>query len=323
MTDESRLSTETAAAIREIATLAEQGRRLEVFELGNTAGVPGVPDKINIGVRFGERSEIIDLSGAFEGYRAHPKRKSGTAVTLSLGSFIDLTNRHKTADTAIFGKTDWRKPSLEAVIDYHHLNEAGDDGDEGLVIKVGTPDWLRHRIRYDYPLSDDWKVWVEKNGQSFSQTDFAAFIEDRIADLTSPEDAERIWLERDFETKVATPSELIRLSRGLQINVESKVKSIVSLASGAAQIQFEEVHQDADGQPLTVPGLFLLKIAPFASGARIRLPIRLRYRKQGGAIVWFYQMYRPDQFITERLRDDITEVTTKTGLPVYEGTPES
>lgn len=306
-----------AEAIREIVGLTEKTRRIEIVEIENLADIPGVPDKIPMGLRFGERPEVVDLSAAFEGYREHPKRKTGTATTLSLASFIDLTNRHKTTDTAIFAKTDWRKPSLEAVIDYHELN---DDGRGTFV--PGAPDWLKHRVRYDYPLSDDWKVWVEKNGVAFAQADFAAFIEDRIGDLTSPEDAEKIWLERDFETKVATPSELIRLSRGLQVNVESKVKNIVNLASGAASIQFEEVHSDSDGQPLTVPGVFLLQIAPFASGARVRLPVRLRYRKQGGTIVWFFQMYRPDQSITERLRDDISEVAEKTALPIYEGAPE-
>lgn len=308
----------SAESIREITALADKSRLIQIVQLENAAGIPGVPEKINIGIRTGDRSEIVDLSGAFEGYREHPKRKTGTAVTLSLASFIDLVNRHKTPDTAVFARTDWRKPSLEAVIDYHRLNGIGNDE----VIYVGTPDYLKHRVRYDYPLSDDWKVWVEKNGATFSQADFAAFVEDRIGDLTSPEDAEKIWLERDFETKVATPSELIRLSRGLQVNVESKVKNIVSLATGAAQIQFEEVHSDSDGQPLTVPGIFLLQIAPFAAGARVRIPVRLRYRKQGGAIVWFYQMYRPDQSITERLRIDISEVAAKTDLPIFEGSPE-
>lgn len=308
-----------AAAIREVAALTEKTRKLEIVTLDNVGAIPGVPDKIVIGIRNGERTEVVDLSGAFEGYRDHPRRKSGSAVALSLDSFIGLSNRHKTADTVIFAKTEWRAPSLTAVIDYHRRNSETKAG----AVSVGTADWLKHRVHYAYPLSDDWKVWVEKNGSNFGQAEFAAFIEDRIADLTSPTDEERTGLEQDFETKVATPSDLLRLSRGLQINVESKVKNIVSLQSGAAQIQFEEVHSNSDGQPLTVPGIFLLQIAPFASGGRIRLPVRLRYRKQGGAIGWFYQMYRPDQFITDRLRNDISLVTEATGLPIFEGTPEA
>lgn len=308
-----------AMAIREITTLAEKTRKLDLVQISNIAAIPGVPDQITIGIRSGERPDVVDLSAVFEGWREHPRRKSGSAVALSLDSFIALTNRHKTADTAIFAKTEWRSPSLTAVIDYHRRNIET----EGGAIAVGTADWLKHRVNYAYPLSDDWKVWVEKNGSNFGQSEFASFIEDRIADLTSPTPEEKAWLEQDFETKVATPSELLRLSRGLQINVESKVKNIVSLQSGAAQIQFEEVHSDSDGQPLTVPGIFLLAVAPFASGGRIRLPVRLRYRKQGGAIVWFYQMYRPDQFITERLREDIRIVTEATQLPIFEGTPET
>lgn len=315
------MSTDTfdAAAIREITALTEKTRTLTIVPLDNTAGIAGVPDRIMIGVRAGEKPEVVDLCGVFEGYREHPRRKVGTAMALSLDSFIALANRHKTGETAVFAKTEWRAPSLTAVVDYHGRNSETESG----AVAVGKPDWLKHRVAYAYPLSDDWKIWVERNGQPFSQADFAAFIEDRIADLASPTDAERTELEQAFETKVAPPTDLLRLSRGLQINVESKVKNIVSLQSGAAQIQFEEVHSDSDGQPLTVPGIFLLQIAPFASGARIRLPVRLRYRKQGGAIVWFYQMYRPDQFITERLRGDIALVAEATALPIYEGTPEA
>ena len=65
---------------------------------------------------------------------------------------------------------------------------------------------------------------------------------------------------------VATPAQLIQLSRGLQVNVSSVVKNIVNLASGEASIAFDEQHTDGDGQPLKVPGIFMLSIAPFFMG---------------------------------------------------------
>ncbi|TBW38802.1 DUF2303 family protein [Siculibacillus lacustris] len=304
----------TAEAIREVTALADKSRKIEIIEISNVAGTVGVPEKIAVGIKTGERPEIVGLETFFESYREHPKAKRGAAKALTLASFVDLTRRHMTESSAIFASTDWRRPALLTVIDYHAPNDES---------TIGTPGWLRHRIEYGYPISDDWKIWVEGDGKAVAQGDFAAFIEDRIADLAAPSDAERTELEQVFETKMATPNELIRLSRGLQVNVESKIKNVVSLQTGAAQIAFEETHQDSDGKPLTVPGLFLLQIAPFASGDRIRLPVRLRYRAQGGKLVWFYQIYRPDQYITARLREDITHVAEATALPIFEGTPEA
>lgn len=270
----------------------------------------GLPKTIP--VVFDTRTGVMaSACGLVESYRFAPSRKRGKAKALTLASFIDLTNRHKTEHSVVFAATDWRAPGFTAVIDYH-VKESG-----------GAADNLSHRIEYAFPASEEWKAWVAMNGEAMEQGDFAAFLEDRIADLSAPTDAEKIWLERDFGTKVATPAQLIQLSRGLQVNVSSVVKNVVNLASGEASIAFDEQHSDGDGQPLKVPGIFMLSIAPFFMGEKISLPVRLRYRKKGQGLVWFFQMYRPDQFVTERVRDDLDTVATQTALPTFEGSPEA
>lgn len=251
------------------------------------------------------------IAHLIDAYRQKPRDKRGSAKALTLQSFIDLVNRHKTPDSAVFAATDWKAPGFTAVIDYHEAKSAG------------AADNLKHRIGYDFPQSEEWQAWVAQNGQPMEQGDFAAFLEDRIADLTAPTTAEKIALERDFATTVATPAELIQLSRGLQVNVSSVVKNMVTLATGEASLQFEEQHVGADGKPLKVPGIFMLGIAPFFMGGKISLPVRLRYRKRGQGLVWFYQMYRPDQHVTERVRDDLGTVRQQTELPVFEGSPEA
>lgn len=271
---------------------------------------PGLPSQIPviIDMRTGSANAA---AGLIEHYRFKPSRKRGAARALTLLSFIDLVNRHKTADSAVFAATDWKAPGFTAVIDYHEAKSGG------------AADNLKHRIEYSFPASEEWKAWVEQNGQPMEQAEFAAFLEDRIADLSAPTTAEKIALERDFATTVATPAELIQLSRGLQVNVSSVVKNMTTLQSGEASIQFEEQHTGGDGKPLKVPGIFMLAIAPFFMGEKISLPVRLRYRKAGTKILWFYQMYRPDQFVTERVRDDLITVADKTALPTFEGSPEA
>lgn len=301
-----------------------------------SAGTAGVPAAIPVAIKHGEQPSVESVADLFERYRTRPVRKSGIAKALTLQSLIDLTQRHQTEHTAVFADTNWRQPSITAVIDYHEIDQVvGDVVPEGadptsldaaladdVAIEPGAPAFGKHRIHYAFPLSEEWQAWVKQDGKPMEQADFAAFIEDHIAELSAPTDAERIWLERDFQTMVATPAQLIQLSRGLQVNINAVVKNVVTLQSGEGQVTFDEQHVGSDGKPLKVPGLFVLNIAPFFMGTAISIPVRLRYRPAGGKVVWFYQIYRPDEHITGRIRADLRKVAEETGLPAYEGSPE-
>jgi hypothetical protein len=253
---------------------------------------------------------LLDLRQHIEAFRLRPHAKAGTATALTVDAFIALVNRHKTEHSVVFADTSWTRPSFTAVIDYHHTADA-------------EPDNLRHRVGYAFPLSDEWQLWLKGNRQKMSQVDFAAFLEDRVADLASPFETEKTELERLFQTKIAAPNELITFSRGLEVMVEAKVKNVVTLQSGESQIVYDEVHKDAQGNKVIVPGLFMLRIPIFFMGEPVRVPVRLRYRASGGDITWFYDIYRPDTFVTERIREDLRIVGTETELPTFEGTPES
>jgi uncharacterized protein YfdQ (DUF2303 family) len=300
-----------AATLEKLTDLAAQARGGQLIDVKAPEGVKGVPDTIPALLIAGTTPQLKDVFALFEPWRTKPAAKHGTARALTLESFIALTNRHKTADSAVFADTTWTKPSLTAVIDYHEAKNGGE------------PDNLHHRIAYEFPLSDEWKAWIKTNGEAFKQIDFAAFIEDRIAELTAPTSDEARYFEDLFATKIATPAELVTLSRGLQVNVESRVKNASVLQTGAAQIVFEEEHRDAGGNVLKVPGLFLLSVAPFFMGEKARIPVRLRYRVSGGSILWFYQIYRPDLAVTQRVRDDLDIVAEQTELPTFEAAPEA
>jgi len=289
---------------------------------------PGLPAVVPVAISSGDNPDVLSVKEHFEQYRDRPERKRGTANALTLQSFCNLTTRHATDDSVIFADTDWQKPSFTAIIDYHGknaiMNAVTEDGEttDQEAIAVGLPEWMQHRIHYSFPLSEEWKTWVANNGKPMSQGDFAAFLEDRIGELTSPNTAEKNDLERDFATTVATPNQIIMLSRGLKVHVESKGGHIVNLATGEGQVSWEEVHKDAEGNALKVPGIFLINIAPFHRGDTVRVPVRLRYRVSEGKVVWFYQLYRPDLHITERVLEDLRITGEETGLPVYEGRPE-
>lgn len=292
------------------ARLGAQAKGIEIVQITRPSEMAGVPASIPVALTRGDEPDVTSLATLFEHYRLYPERKKGTATVQTFEAFCDLTNRHRTGDSAIFADADWRKPSFTAVIDYHEATNGG------------CADFGQHRIHYPFPLSEEWQAWVKVNGQAMKQSDFAYFLEDRVAELSSPTEEEKIRFERDFATTIATPAQLVELSRGLQVNVAAKVKAAHTLASGEGQIVWEESHQDASGKPLKVPGIFILSISPFFMGEKMRIPVRLRYRPAGGEVTWFYQIYRPDQYVTEHVRHALFEAREKTGLPAFEGQPE-
>ncbi|MDX0517378.1 DUF2303 family protein [Sinorhizobium medicae] len=281
----------------------------QIATLSLSTAIPGVPSTIPVFVdrKSGALSSVSDL---FERYREHPRRKSGTAKVATLESLISLIDRHKTEHSAIFAETNWEKPSITAVFDYHEAKNGGlaDNG--------------KHRAHYEFPLSEEWKAWGKINGKPLEQVEFAEFIEDHIAELSAPDSMEAEDFRGKFGFKVAYPNELVALSRGLQVHAETRVKNNVVLQSGEGEITWDEEHRDAQGNKLTVPGMFILSIAPFFMGATARIPVRLRYRVSGGKVLWICQLYRPDVHITQQVMRDLERVAHETELPHFQGTPE-
>ncbi|KQS90326.1 DUF2303 family protein [Rhizobium sp. Leaf386] len=292
-------------AVDAVAALAKQSGS-QLLSVSVPKAIPGLPPFVPVLVHP-ETGKVTGLYDQLAPWRTSPERKAGTANVATLESFVNLVNHHKQADSAIFAATDWQKPSLTAVIDYH--------GKE-------TPDNGKHRVHYQFPLSEEWKAWLAINCKGMPQLAFAEFIENRIEDLSSPSDKEMEDYEAMFASKVGFPNEIVQMSRGLQINVENRIKQVVKLQSGESQILFEEDHKTATGQPLVIPGVFILQIAPFFQGDAARIPVRLRYRKSDGNLIWFCEMYRPDKYITEHVRADLDAAAKATELPKYEGSPE-
>ncbi len=297
--------------LRAIADLGAKASGAELVTINATGDMTGLPKQVPALLVRGDEPRINDVSALLEKYRLFPARKKGTANVQTLEALIDLTNRHKTGDSAIFVNLDWKKPSMTTVVDYHR-KETGGDADN-----------LQHRLHYEFPLSEEWSIWIEKDGKFLEQEEFAYFLEDRIPDLASPSDQDVINCQRDFSCTVATPAQLVELSRKMQVNVQSSVKANHTLQSGERQLQWEESHVGADGKPIVIPGMFILSIPPFFMGEKVRIPVRLRYRVNAGKVYWAYQIYRPDQVITEHLTHSVHDVIAATELPWFAGALES
>jgi hypothetical protein len=142
--------------------------------------------------------------------------------------------------------------------------------------------------------------------------------------MTTLLDAENASFARDLQIeRIAAPSEIFELARGLQIAVSAKVRNEQRLQSGEAKISFEEEHNGADGKPIKVPGAFALSIPLFYGQEPITLPVRLRYRVKGAEILWAYKLFRIDRTIGEAVDHAKHDVRRETGLDVFEGKPEA
>lgn len=236
-------------------------------------------------------------------YLTAPERIKGTAELTTLASFIDHLKRFKQPNTAVFAG----QQSLTAVYDYH--------GD--------APAFCAHRAMYAFPWSPEWKAWIGIDSNPMGQLMFAQFVEDHVADVTTAldEDSQKYFGELGF--KLASPAQMLAMSRGLQVRVDSEAVAKANLSSGELEVSYKEQHTDAAGQPLKIPGGFLLLIPAFKQGALYRIPVRLRYRVQNGKVLWTTLMLRRDAVVQDAISDACERVVDATSVALFHGESES
>jgi len=171
--------------------------------------------------------------------------------------------------------------------------------------------------------------------QPVDQQEFAAFLEERILDVlaTPVLDVADVKLsESDQELKrilallhgvLASPERMMDLSRGMAIIENAKVMSAVTLSSGEVSVVYEATHTDEQGGELKVPNLFLIGIPVFEGDGLYRVVVRLRYRKSGGSIKWFYSLYRAEKVFKHAFDEACGFVQKETDVPLLRGAPEA
>ena len=249
-------------------------------------------------------------------YLPRPERIVGTARLTTLDSFVDHVNRHKDAGSAIF-VDDGPRPSIQAVYDYHEL--------KGKEAASKNARFKQHRAVYTFPLSHEWEAWVGKDSKPMDQGAFAQFLEDRISDVLSPAEAGDGVKEfaNTLGVTLASSTKLMALSKGLAVNVDTKVAQKVNTSTGEGTLFFSEEHKDEAGQQLQVPGGFALALPLFRGGKGYQIPVRLRYRISGGKVLWTFALYNTDASLRHGVKEASLDVSSRTGLPIFYGTPEA
>lgn len=244
-------------------------------------------------------------------YLTKPERLKGKAKLETLASFIAHVQRFKDAGSAVYAHVG-EKPWLFAIYDYN----------EG----PAAPRFGGHVAEYMFPLSREWAAWMAVDGKAMEQAAFAAWIEDHAADVvtpTVPQAAPAVEALRAVEITPGTTTQILTLSRGIDVRVESNVVNRVSLPTGGQRLVFDEAIKGAAGEPLDVPGGFVIAVPLFDGGGHYALPVRLRLRVEKGRVMWSIAILRAADVLRGAVTAAAEEVRAATALPLFYGTPES
>lgn len=298
-----------AHAIELIEKLTTESVKPEIIPVGTSGLGAGLPAVVPVGFDR-KKQEFISLKSGIEEYRNAPARRRGTAQAGTLRSFIELVIRHKDDQSALFGKTSWPDPKLTAVLNYDSAE--------------GAARYRDHRVEYAFPLTKEFKSWVDGDGEKNKrdQVEFAIFLEEHSAEVAEVDALEKKTYEPLFREIFASPSELIALSRQLEVYVQSSAKQGVRLSSGERVIEFSEQHMNGKGEAVVIPGIFMVSVPAFVDGALVRIPARLRYRVVGSAVKWHYELYRWESFLRDAVEAALAKASEDTGLPAFDGAPE-
>lgn len=266
-------------------------------------------------------AQVLSTRKLLEPYDEGPRRRNGIAHFSDLDSFVLHVERFKGSASALFADKNGGAPKLVSVLDYHR-------GGEDYLKANGesaTAQWCKHRGVYQFPLSEEWEAWTTASKAPMTQAQFAEFLESRIVDIIDPKKAgESIsLLVEQLGVTPVYPAAVLEVSRGLTIRQNSTVANHVTLATGETQLQYATEHSDEKGQPIKVPGAFLIGIPVFEEGDSFQALVRLRYRIVDRAVRWSIEVFGLDRLLDVAFRTACSDARDRTMLPLFYGTPEA
>lgn len=251
-----------------------------------------------------------------------PRRLELTAKLFDEDSFCRHVVEHALPHSRIFANPHAAPtPTMVAVYDYHSVETEpleGDDADR----RVPRPRFGRHRAVWPLRVAREWETWTKQAGQAMPPAAFAEFLEANVPDVLSPTTTlspTTAALVQDLDLKLASPSQLVALSRNLSVNVEVAVRQAQTLSSGEIAITYVEQHRDGEGQPIRIPNAFLLGVPIFFGGPRFTVLARLSYRVASQRVSWSYALHRADEARELAFEEITARVSQATGLPVFNG----
>lgn len=226
-----------------------------------------------------------------------PRRKRAKVRAHDAESFVDYLARHgSSTHTTVWCQADYAAGKVEFTA---IVNDHGEEED---------PRWRDHTASFQPIFSQEWKAWTVMNKKTFSQAEFAAFIEEYIKDIASAEG-------------LPTGSQMLEMALAFEANQDMRFKSAIRLQNGGVQMSFV---QDDDGQTLAKMQMFdrfAIGLPVFWNGDAYRIDARLRYRVREGKVTFWFELVRPDKVLEAATKTLIDQIRNLSELPFFFGEP--
>lgn len=235
-----------------------------------------------------------------EPYLEAPTRMRGTMTLADLGSFVAYVDRVRGG----FGLGDGSKlpqyfPGAEILFNRSagtyacHFNHHGGWGD--------------YLAIYQPRQTTAWKKWKEYSGKFVTQEEFAAFLEDRIAEIYEPAGAA-----------------LFEMANSLKVSVNATFsKDINRQTGGATKLIWTE---DVKTGEVQIPEKLTLVITPFVGGEAITGTARLKFTTPRSEKGVHFGIFLGEEFeyALDAAFDAMSDkIFAATGIPVIQGTWQS
>ena len=233
---------------------------------------------------------------SLENMLVQPTRKRGTVSVTDAGGFITYMNRHCEDGTLVYADIDQVAGSFKLV---GVINDSSAE----------EPGWRDHTCTMDRKRSVEWDRWIGKNKAAMSQADFAAWIEDNLADIA---------------TLPGFPSgqDILAMSIGFEANSEKRLRSKINLQNGGVRFEFVEDEDKDTRSSMQVFERFTLGLPVFdGSASAYPLEARLKYREKSGNLTFWYELIRPDRVFKTAVADELGVIKEGTSLMIVSGTP--
>lgn len=229
-----------------------------------------------------------------------PLRKTATVRLRDADSFIDYVKRHGSlTDSTVWCLADYVQGKIAFT---GILNDHGDDETKAA--------WRDHRAFFAPEFSEEWRRWTGNHKKPMSQADFAAFIEDNLKDIASPDGA-----------GLPSGAAMLEMALSFEATQDMRFKSAIRLSNGGVNLSFVQDDDAQTLQKMSVFERFSIGVPVFWNGDPYQVDARLRYRVRDGKLHFWFELVRTDKILEAATSTVITTIREKTGNPFFFGDP--
>jgi uncharacterized protein YfdQ (DUF2303 family) len=229
-----------------------------------------------------------------------PLRKRAMVRLKDADSFIAYVKRHGSlTDSTVWCTANY----AEGVVKFQAI--INDNGDN-----PAAAAWRDHKAFFTPEHSEEWRRWTGLNKKQMTQTDFAAFLEDNLKDVATPDGS-----------GLPTGAAMLEMAIAFEATQDMRFKSAIRLSNGGVNLSFVQDDDAQTLQKMAVFERFAIGIPVFWNGDAYQVDARLRYRVRDGKLVFWFELVRTDKVLEAAAATVIQTIREKTGNPFFFGDP--